>query len=94
LLLGLRAAVGVTPLWRTITIRQRPQKHFQEHEDGYDRDGQTDPTERTKDFVTHLISPRIESSTTPADSERLRRVAQIVLSSPDILKSRIGHVYC
>ena len=40
------------------------------------------------------MSPRVESKIWPADSERLRRVAQIVLSSPDILNGRIGHVYC
>ena len=64
--------VAILVLGRAVAIRHGPQNEFQDHEDHHDPDGQADPTEGTKDFVAHVMSPRIERTVRPADSSRPR----------------------
>jgi len=92
--LDLRAGpMGVALLRRAITIGQGAEDEFQPHEDDHDQNGQSHPTQGSKDFVAHVRSPRFERWIAPAGSERLRRLAPITPNSTDILTGSIAIVY-
>jgi len=59
-------SLSVALLRSAKSVGEGSEQDFEDHEYGHDPNGQADPTEGTKNFVAHVMSPCIERPIRPA----------------------------